>query len=82
MAWVVEMGTLAMVARPMVVAAASSAEKPPMGRRWSVMREPIGELLEFVVELFVFGEEIERERLRPRLDGASGYAAMTLWGFI
>ncbi len=31
-AWVVEIGTAANVAKPMVVAAANSAENPPMGR--------------------------------------------------
>ena len=40
-ACVVEMGTEARVASPIVVAAANSAENPPIGRRWGVIRDPM-----------------------------------------
>jgi hypothetical protein len=40
-ACVVEMGTDANVASPMVVAAANSAENPPIGRRCGVIRDPM-----------------------------------------
>ena len=40
-ACVVEIGTETIVAYPIVVAAASSAEKPPIGCRCGVMRDPI-----------------------------------------
>jgi hypothetical protein len=38
---VVEIGTEARVASPIVVAAANSAENPPIGRRWGVIRDPM-----------------------------------------
>jgi hypothetical protein len=40
-ACVVEMGTEARVASPIVVAAANSAENPPIGCRWGVIRDPM-----------------------------------------
>src|ERR1700677_1831457 len=40
-ACVVEIGTEARAADPIVVAPANSAEKPPIGRRWGLIRGPM-----------------------------------------